>query len=251
MTSTQQPDETVSLRGASFTPTHWSVVLAAGGHTDSTSARDALERLCRNYWVPIYAFVRRQGHNPHDAEDLTQEFFARLLEKNYLADADRAKGRFRSFLLASLKHFLANEWDKAKAQKRGGGRVLISIDADAMETAFGAELAHELTADKIFERRWALALLDQVLRRLREEYTCDCKQKQFEQLKQTLTEASRSVPYAEIATRLGTSEGAVKVAVHRLRQRYRELLRAEIADTVASPAEIDDEIRNLFAALAN
>lgn len=251
MTSTRQPEETVAQRGASFTPTHWSVVLAAAGHTDSAGARDALEKLCRNYWVPIYAFVRRQGHSPHDAQDLTQEFFARLLEKNYLADADRAKGRFRSFLLASLKHFLANEWDKANAQKRGGGRVLISIDANAVETAFGAELAHELTADKIFERRWALALLDQVLRRLREEYARDGKQNQFEQLKQTLTEASRSVPYAEIAARLGTSEGAVKVAVHRLRQRYRELLRSEIADTVASPAEIDDEIRNLFAALAN
>ncbi|HLX71004.1 MAG TPA: RNA polymerase sigma factor [Verrucomicrobiae bacterium] len=251
MTSTQQPDEIVSQHGASFTPTHWSVVIAAAGHTGSAGARDALEKLCRNYWVPIYAFVRRQGHSPHDAQDLTQEFFARLLEKNYLADADRAKGRFRSFLLASLKHFLANEWDKANAQKRGGGRVLISIDADAVETSFGAELAHELTAEKIFERRWALALLDQVLRRLREEYTRDGKQKQFEQLKQTLTEASRSVPYAEIATRLGTSEGAVRVAVHRLRQRYRELLRAEIADTVASPAEIEDEIRNLFAALAS
>ena len=250
MTSTRQQEETVSQRGANFTPTHWSVVLAAAAHSDSASGRDALEKLCRNYWVPIYAFVRRQGHSPHDAQDLTQEFFARLLEKNYLADADRAKGRFRSFLLASLKHFLANEWDKANAQKRGGGRVLISIDADAVETSFGAELAHEITADKIFERRWALALLDQVLRRLRQEYTRDGKEKQFEQLKQTLTEASRSVPYAEIAARLGITEGAVKVAVHRLRQRYRELLRAEIADTVASPAEIEDEIRNLFAALA-
>ena len=251
MTSTRQQEETVSRQGANFTPTHWSVVLAAASQRDSTSARDALEKLCRNYWVPIYAFVRRQGQSPHDAQDLTQEFFARLLEKNYLADADRAKGRFRSFLLASLKHFLANEWDKANAQKRGGGRVLISIDADAVETAFGAELAHELTADRIFERRWALALLDQVLRRLREEYQRDGKEKQFEQLKQTLTEASRSVPYAEIGARLSISEGAVKVAVHRLRQRYRELLRAEIADTVADPAEVEDEIRNLFAALAS
>jgi RNA polymerase sigma-70 factor (ECF subfamily) len=250
MTSTRQQEETASKHGANFTPTHWSVVLAAG-RRDSTSSRDALEKLCRNYWVPIYAFVRRQGHNPHDAQDLTQEFFARLLEKNYLADADRAKGRFRSFLLASLKHFLANEWDKANAQKRGGGRVLISIDADAVETSFSAELAHEMTADKIFERRWALALLDQVLRRLRDEYARDGKEKQFEQLKQTLTEASRSVPYAEIAARLDTSEGAIKVSVHRLRQRYRELLRSEIADTVASPAEIEDEIRNLFAALAS
>jgi len=250
MTSTQQ-EESALPRGATFTPTHWSVVLAAAGRTDSTHARDALEKLCRNYWVPIYAFIRRQGHNPHDAQDLTQEFFARLLEKNYLAGANRAKGRFRSFLLASLKHFLANEWDKAKAQKRGGGRVPISIEAAAAESSIGLEPADLVTAEKLFERRWALALLDQVLRRLREDYARDGKEQQFEQLKSTLTEASRSVPYAEIAARLDTSEGAVKVAVHRLRQRYRELLRTEIADTVSGPDEIEDEIRNLFVALAN
>jgi RNA polymerase sigma factor (sigma-70 family) len=251
MTSTDPQQDTVPRGAANFTPTHWSVVLAAAGRTDSAHARDALEKLCRNYWLPIYAFVRRQGHSPHDAQDLTQEFFARLLEHNYLAGADRAKGRFRSFLLASLKHFLANEWDRATAQKRGGGQVPISIDAATAESSFGLEPADVLTAEKIFERRWALALLEQVLRRLREEYTRDGKERQFEQLKPTLTEASRSVPYAEIAVRLATSEGAVKVAVHRLRQRYRELLRAEIADTVASAGEIEDEIRNLFAALAN
>ena len=251
MTSTDPQQDTVPRAGAQFTPTHWSVVLAAAGRTDSTHARDALEKLCRNYWLPIYVFVRRQGHNAHDAQDLTQEFFARLLEKNFLAGAQRGKGRFRSFLLASVKHFLANEWDKANAQKRGGGRVPISIDTELGESSFGLEPADTLTAEKIFERRWALALLEQVLRRLREEYTRDGKEKQFEQLKPTLTEASRSVPYAEIATRLGTSEGAVKIAVHRLRQRYRELLRTEIGDTVANPGEVDDEIRNLFAALAN
>jgi len=250
-TSSDPQQDTVPRGDANFTPTHWSVVLAAAGRSDSTHARDALERLCRNYWLPIYAFVRRQGHGPHDAQDLTQEFFARLLERNYLAGVDRDKGRFRSFLLASVKHFLANEWDKAKAQKRGGGHVPISIDATVAENSFSLEPADAMTADKIFERRWALALLEQVLRRLREEYTRDGKEKQFEQLKATLTEASRSLPYAEIAARLGTSEGAVKVAVHRLRQRYRELLRAEIADTVAGAGEIDDEIRNLFAALAN
>ncbi len=251
MTSTDPQPTPIRRDLASFTPTHWSVVLAAAGHADTTHARDALEKLCRNYWLPIYVFVRRQGHGPHDAQDLTQEFFARLLEKNFLAGVQREKGRFRSFLLASVKHFLANEWDKANAQKRGGGNVPISIDATRAESSFGLEPVDTLTAERIFERRWALALLDQVLRRLREEYTRDGKEKQFEQLKPTLTEASRTVPYAEIATRLGTSEGAVKVAVHRLRQRYRELLRAEIADTVASPGEIDDEIRNLFAALAN
>ena len=251
MTSTDPHQDTTPRGAANFSPTHWSVVLAAAGRSDSTHARDALEKLCRNYWLPIYAFVRRQGHNPPDAQDLTQEFFTRLLEHNYLAAVDREKGRFRSFLLASLKHFLANEWDKARAQKRGGGRAFISIDAAAAESSVSLEPADAVTADKIFERRWALSLLEQVLRRLREEYTRDGKDRQFEQLKSTLTEASRSVPYAEIAARLGTSEGAVKVAVHRLRQRYRELLRAEIADTVADPGEIDDEIRNLFAALAN
>jgi RNA polymerase sigma factor (sigma-70 family) len=251
MTSSDPSQKTIPREVASFTPTHWSVVLAAAGRADSTHARDALEKLCRNYWLPIYVFVRRQGHSPHDAQDLTQEFFARLLEKNYLAGAQREKGRFRSFLLASVKHFLANEWDKANAQKRGGGQVPISIDATLGENSFRIEPADAVTAEKVYERRWALALLEQVLRRLREEYTRDGKEKQFNELKSTLTEGSRTVPYAEIATRLRTSEGAVKVAVHRLRQRYRELLRAEIADTVANPAEVDDEIRNLFAALAN
>jgi RNA polymerase sigma factor (sigma-70 family) len=232
-----------------FVTTHWSLVISAGGN-DTTHARNALEKLCRSYWFPIYAFVRRQGHGPHDAQDLTQEFFARLLEKKQLAGVDPAKGRFRSFLLASLKHFLANEWDKTKAQKRGGGRVLIPIDVATAETSGGFEPADHLTAEIIFERRWALTLLEQVLRRLRAEYIRDGKENLFEQLKPTLTEVSRSVRYAEIATRLGTSEGAVKVAVHRLRQRYREVLRAEIADTVASPGEVEDEIRNLFAALA-
>ena len=232
-----------------FATTHWSLVLSAGDQP-SPQAADALEKLCRAYWLPIYAFVRRQGRSPHDAQDLTQEFFARLLEKNYLAGADPAKGRFRSFLLASLKHFLANEWDKTKAQKRGGGQVMIPIDIKSAENSGGFEPADNLTAEKIFERRWALTLLEQVLRRLRAEYVRDGREKLFAQLKPTLTETSRTVGYAEIATRLGTTEGAVKVAVHRLRQRYREVLRAEIADTVASPEEVEDEIRNLFAALA-
>ena len=250
MPSTAQPRESPSSPTANFALTHWSVVVAATG-SDSTHARTALEKLCRTYWQPIYAFVRRQGHSPHDAQDLTQEFFARLLEKKSLADVDRAKGRFRSFLLASLKHFLANEWDKARAEKRGGGRVLIPIDANAAETTCGVDPADGVTAEKIFERRWALTLLDHVLQRLREEHIRDGKEKLFEQLKLTLTEASRSVPYAEIATRLDMSEGAVKVAVHRLRQRYRELLRAEIAETVTSPAEVEEEIRALFSALAS
>ncbi len=250
MPSTAQHRESTSSPAANFALTHWSVVVAAAGN-DSTHARTALEKLCRTYWQPIYAFVRRQGHSPHDAQDLTQEFFARLLEKKSLADVDRAKGRFRSFLLASLKHFLANEWDKARAEKRGGGQVLIPIDASMAENSCGVDPADGVTAEKIFERRWALTLLDHVLQRLREEHIRDGKETSFEQLKVTLTEASRSVPYAEIAARLDMSEGAVKVAVHRLRQRYRELLRVEIAGTVTSPGEVEDEIRALFSALAS
>lgn len=233
---------------AAFVTTHWSVVVAAG-RADTAPARDALARLCQAYWHPLYAYVRRVGHSPHDAQDLTQEFFARLLAKNFLAGADESRGRFRSFLLASLKHFLANEWDKARAQKRGGGRTFISMDFATAETACHFEPADPVTAEKIFERRWALTLLDQVLRRLRKEYTASNREKLFEQLKPTLTEASHAVRYSEIASRLGTSEGAVKVAVHRLRQRYREVLRAEIADTVAGAGDVDDELRNLFAAL--
>lgn len=234
---------------AAFVTTHWSVVLAAE-RADTTRARDALSRLCQSYWHPLYAYVRRLGYSLHDAQDLTQEFFARLLEKKYLAGADESRGRFRSYLLASLKHFLANEWDKARAQKRGGGQTPIPIDPAAAETGLVFEPADPVTAEKLYERQWALTMLDQVLRRLRREYAETGRETLFEQLKPTLTEASRSVRYAEIASRLGTSEGAVKVAVHRLRQRYREVLRAEIADTVAGPAEVEDELRSLFAALA-
>jgi len=230
-------------------PTHWTVVLAAGGN-DSTQARQALELLCKSYWPPIYAFIRRQGYSPHDAQDLTQGFFARILEKNWIGAADRNRGRFRSFLLGTLKHFLANEWDRAAAQKRGGGQTPISIDIDSAETRCGIELADRMTAERIFERRWALTLLDEVLQRLRQEYVEAGREALFDHLKQTLTEPSGSMPYLQIAARLKSTEGAVKVAVHRLRQRYRELLRAEIARTVASPDEVEDELRNLFAALS-
>jgi RNA polymerase sigma factor (sigma-70 family) len=234
---------------ARFALTHWSVIIAAG-RMDSADTREALEKLCRTYWLPIYAFVRRQGHSPHDSQDLTQGFFERLLGKNALSEVDRSKGRFRSFLLSSLKNFLANEWDKATAQKRGGGQVLISINSDEAERIGEFEPVDNFSAEDLFERRWALALLEQVLHELRHDYATDGRKSLFEALKGTLTEVSQSVPYAEIALRLGTSEGAIKVAVYRLRQRYRELLRAEIARTVTDESEVDDEIRNLFSALA-
>lgn len=252
-TSTQDPAAQSTPHGPiqrpAFVTTHWSVVLSAG-KTDTTQATSALEKLCQTYWKPIYAFVHRQGHNPHDAQDLTQEFFARLLEKKWLGDANPERGKFRSFLLAAVKHFLANEWNKVRAQKRGGGKLPLPMNFRSAETSFEYEPADHLTAEKIYERRWALTLLDVVLGHLREEYVSDEKEKLFEELKSTLTAGSKSAPYAELGERLDLSEGGVKVAVHRLRQRYRELLRAEIAETVADPGEVDEEIRNLFAALA-
>src|SRR5688572_23952720 len=201
-----------------FVTTHWSVVLAAG-RGDSTRARAAVENLCRNYWYPLYAFVRRLGHGAHDAEDLVQSFFAVCLEKNYLGAAEQAKGRFRSFLLIALKRFLANEWDKARTLKRGGRQASISLDSLTAEQRYALEPADQLSADKLFERRWALTLLDQVVVRLRDEQAAAGKLDQFEQLKECITAAGRGTPYAESAAKLGLSEGAVKVAVHRLRQR--------------------------------
>ena len=233
-----------------FATTHWSIILNARG-TDTKVARDALEKLCRSYWYPLYAFVRRHGNGPHDAQDLTQAFFARLLEKNYLEEVDRAKGRFRSFLLAALKHFLANDWDRQRALKRGGAQCHIPIDTQFAETRYGLEPGHKQTPEKLFERRWALTLLDQVLARLRGEFVAAGKELHFDELKVVLTSDKKTIPYVQLGARLGLSEGAVKVAVHRLRQRYRDVLRAEIAETVAGPAEVEEEIRHLFAALAS
>jgi RNA polymerase sigma-70 factor (ECF subfamily) len=207
---------------------------------------ESLEKLCRAYWTPLYAFVRRQGESPQDAQDLTQGFFARLLEKDYLKDVDRNKGRFRSFLLAALKHFLSNERDRKRAKKRGGGQVPIPIDLDSGETQYGFEPGHDLTPDKIFERQWASALLERTMARLRDDYTAEGKLALFGELKATLTEARSSVPYAVLAARLGLNEGAIKMAVHRLRQRYRQALRAEVAETVASPDQVEDELREVF-----
>lgn len=231
----------------SFATTRWSIVLAARAPAEDAGGA-ALATLCRSYWYPLYAFVRRQGLGEHDAQDLTQEFFARLLEKGWLGGVERERGRFRSWLLASMKHFLANEWDKSRAKKRGGGVATISFDAMSAETRFRHEPADTETAEKLYDRRWALTLLDQVLARLREEMSAAGKLDLFEALKFSLTGGRTA--YAEVAAALGMSEGAVKVAVHRLRERYRELIRAEIAETVATPAEVEDELRHLLAALS-
>ena len=232
---------------AQFAETHWSLVLAA--RTTSPEAAAALAGLCQAYWYPLYAFVRRQGHSPHDAQDLTQEFFARLLAKNYLADVDRAKGRFRSFLLAAMKNFLANEWDRARAQKRGGGDTVLSLDATAAESRYALEPADHASADKLYDRRWALTLLDRAIGRLRDEFARDDKAALFDELKFALTGDKGDASHAAVAARLGMTEGALKVAAHRLRKRYRELLRAEIAETVATAAEVEEELQQLFAAL--
>ena len=235
-------------RRAAFVTTHWSVVVAAG-RSDPPRARAALELLCRHYWQPLYVYVRRVGHPPEEAQDLTQEFFARFLEHNTVAKADPARGRFRSFLLGSLKHFLAHEWEKARAQKRGGRGQIIPLAFDTAETRCAPEPANPDSPDKIFDRQWALSLLDIVLARLRADYA-DCgKDDLFLGLKETLTGGRSEIPYRELGGRLGMSEGAVKVAAHRLRQRYRELLREEIAHTVAGPEDAEAELRHLFAAL--
>jgi RNA polymerase sigma-70 factor (ECF subfamily) len=232
--------------GRKFVPTRWSVVLAAGQHA-SPQAEDALAQLCQTYWSPLYAYVRHQGYSPHDAQDLTQEFFARLLKKQYLARIEREGGRFRSFLLTALKRFLAKEWDRAKAQKRGGQQTVLSIDQKSAESRYQLEPIHEMTPEKVYEKHWAQALLELVLARLRQDYADAAKSELFEQISQSLSRPRGAVPYATIAANLNTTEAAIKMAVQRLRARYRELLRAEIAQTVASPQEVEEEIRHLYA----
>ena len=220
------------------------------GKTESASAEQALNQLCRTYWYPLYAFIRRKGHNPHDAQDLTQAFFARLLKKNYVAQADRERGRFRTFLLAALTHFLADEWDKARRLKRGGGRETISFDADSAEERYRLEPIDQLDAAKLYERRWVTTLFDQMLARLEQEFRDSDKGELFDCLKSSLLADSESPSYAVLGRRLGLKEDAVKQAVHRMRRRYRELFREEIAQTVAGPGEVEDEWKHLFAVLS-
>jgi RNA polymerase sigma factor (sigma-70 family) len=232
-----------------FATTHWTVVVAAGKrHTPQSD--NALEELCRTYWFPLYAYVRRRGHTKEDAEDLTQAFFARFLAKNYLAGLSAERGRFRAFLLASLKHFLINEWKKSQRLKRGGGEKLLSLDWQTADTQFQVAATAEPSPDKAFDREWALALLTKVIERLRMECESDGKAKLFGQLKIFLTAGKGELSHAEAAKRLGMDETAVRVAVHRLRKRYRILLRDEIAQTLADAADVDEEMRALFGAFA-
>jgi RNA polymerase sigma-70 factor (ECF subfamily) len=233
-----------------FATTHWTVVVKATA-SDTTHAGEALEKLCQAYWYPLYAFVRRRGYSMEDAQDLTQDFFARVLECQWLARADQSKGRFRTFLLTALERFLANEWDKARALKRGGGHRLIPVQQfDTAETRYGVEPADDRTPEQAFAYRWAVTLLDEVVKRLEDDFRSKREEELFAALKPCLVGDRASLPYAELAAQLSMSESAVKVAVHRLRQRYRELLRAEIAHTVLSPADVDAEMHHLFSALA-
>jgi RNA polymerase sigma factor (sigma-70 family) len=231
-----------------FNTTHWSVVLAAA-ETHSPAASAALERLCRDYWYPLYAHVRRQGRSHEDAQDLTQQFFVRLLERRDLGKAEQNRGRFRTFLLSALNNFLINEWEKATADKRGGGRPCSSLEEQQAEKRFALEPADADAPDTLFDKRWAAALLERSLAKLREEFAAAGRGRLFDSLKELVWGEKTGVSRAELGKQLGLSEGAVNVAAHRMRERYRELLRAEVAHTVATPAEIDAELRYLISVL--
>jgi RNA polymerase sigma-70 factor (ECF subfamily) len=241
-------NDSIAPGAREFQTTRWSVVLAAQQHAEMPRAREAMAALCKEYWYPLYAFVRRRGHAPHDAQDATQAFFVSLLERN-ASTADPARGRFRSYLLGALKHFLANEWHRANAQKRGGGQTIIEWDALEPEVRYAMEPTDQADADAdaFYDRRWAMELLDRAMTRLREEFNARGHGETFDVLKGTLTGAE--VRREKVATTLGLSDGALKVAIHRLRQRYREVLRAEIADTVDAEGDIDEEMRHLVAIL--
>jgi RNA polymerase sigma-70 factor (ECF subfamily) len=236
-------------RGDVFATTRWTVVLAAGRRS-APQADVALEELCRTYWYPLYVYVRRHTSTREDAEDLTQAFFARFLEKNYLEGLRSERGKFRAFLLAALKHFLANEWDRANRQKRGGGVSPLSLDWQQADTRYQIAPADNLSPDKLYDRAWAVTLLERVIARLRQENAAEGKVQLFEELKPFLMAGKSAIPYAQAALTLELTEGAVRVAVHRLRRRYRELLRDEIAQTLADPAQADEEIQSLFSAFA-
>lgn len=246
---TDHPPSTAAARGQGvFATTHWSVVLRAG-REDASAKTEALNRLCQVYWHPLYVYARRQGKSPHDAQDLVQGFFAHFLQRQGFDRADPHRGRFRSFLLASFNHYVAHEWEKARARKRGGGAEIVPLAFDTAEAHYVPADAE--SPDKAFDRQWALALLDLVLGRLRAEHVESGKEHVFLVLRETLLGGRSEIPYRDLATRLGMSEGAVKVAAHRLRQRYRLLLRQEIANTVENSDQVEEELRHLFAALAS
>jgi RNA polymerase sigma factor (sigma-70 family) len=245
------PDPSPSEAGkhGAFLTTHWSLVLAAA--QDSPTGEAALEQLCQNYWPPVYAFVRRRGSSPADAEDLTQAFFAHLLAKDALAKVERQKGKFRSFLLAALTHFLTNEWAKTQTRKRGGDRQITSLDDDTGEALYRQEPADTLSPERLFDRRWALTLIARALDGLRQEYAAAGKAALFARIEPGLTDEVAPAAYAQWGAELDMNEGAVRVALHRLRRRFGDALRAEVAQAVSRPEEIEEEIRHLLAAVAH
>ncbi len=228
-----------------FATTRWSVVLAAS-ESSSPDSREALESLCQDYWVPLYAYVVRRVGDVEEARDLTQAFFARLLEKSYLAEAKSERGRFRSFLITAFKHFLSKEWEKSRAQKRGGGQRLLSLDFESGDSSISFEPSSDLTPDQVYERQWAVTLLQKVIDRLRAEYEASGRLEHFERLRHFIIGQYAEATYADVAEALGSTEAAMKMTAHRMRRRYRELLRAEIAETAVAVDDVDDEIRSLF-----
>ena len=243
----KEQDREASARPAgAFATTRWTVVVAAG-RTDETRSKMAMEELCRTYWYPLYAYVRRRGYSKEDAEDLTQAFLARLFTKHNLGELRPEHGRFRAFLLAAMKNFLANEWDKSQRLKRGGGVTILPLGCQGAEERYSIEPAHHLGPDKLYDRVWAITLLERVLERLD---NANADSPLFAALKPCLTVARQEMDYPSVAARLGMSEGAVRVAVHRLRKQYRECLRAEIAETLAEPDQLEDELQALYAAFS-
>jgi RNA polymerase sigma factor (sigma-70 family) len=230
-----------------FVTTRWSVVLAAQDKSSPDSAA-ALETLCRAYWYPLYAYVRGSGNSPDDAQDLTQEFFARLLAQDWLRVVLPEKGRFRTFLLVAMKRFLTNEWHRNRAQKRGGGSVPLPLETAEAEHRFAAE--PPLTPEELYERRWAMMLLDESLQRLQSEFERTGREQEFECLKEWLTAERGAIPYGQIGIALGTTEGAARMAVHRMRKRFRQLFRQTIAETVDAAGEVEAEMRHLVAVLS-
>jgi len=226
--------------------TRWSVILLAGQEQGS-KAEKALATLCETYWFPLYAYIRRRGHSAAEAQDLTQEFFAALIDKKVVAAADQERGRFRAFLLTACKHFLSKQRDKARAQKRGGGRKPLSLDLALGESRYVAEPADTLTPEQLYDREWAVDLLKRVISRLEEEMVKSGKSDWFERLKAFIVAGHENTTYGEVAESLGTTEAAIKMAVHRMRKRYGKLLREEIAETLEHGADVEDEIRSLFA----
>jgi len=233
-----------------FATTHWSVVLAARGGGRSSASEEALNKLCQTYWYPLYAYIRRRGWDEHQAQDLTQEFFARLLQRDDSLRADPQRGKFRFYLLGALKHFLADAHDHATALKRGGGCVLVSFDEHTAEERYQLEPVDEASPEKLFERRWALTLLDAALSRLRAEYAAAGKSQIYDHLEPFLSDTDSAKTYQDSARELGLSESAVKSAIHRLRRRHRELVREEIAHTVTNASEVEEEIRHLIGVMS-